>query len=111
MNIERDKFLTEAMGEQWFCYDVIVGYEMDRYDFPTTQKPIKRKNTTNDFSTWSDFGKLWEWSQKQSWWKDLKESFPCWIGKEQMDCCWHTEAIINPDKFADIVYDYLKEYK
>jgi hypothetical protein len=91
---ERNKYITEAMGECWHtrlddrglyafacCAD---------YDKPNT-----------NFSTWEGFGKLWEWSQKQEW----IGSF-CSVYKLDRG---HLGVFEIPDCFADAVYEYLKE--
>lgn len=77
MNTERDKHLTEAMGECWYQ---------------------SNQTYNTNFSTWEGFGKLWEWSQKQEWWEDYINNFEN-----------HSLINVNPDRFADTVYTYLKE--
>ena len=82
-NKERDKFLTESMGECW-------------HEF------------SNNFSTWEGFGKLWEWAVKQEWFSDflkhaekiMKMPITGWI-----------EYFVQPDRFADALYKFLKEKK
>lgn len=83
MNTERDKFLTEAMGEYWVNIDY---------------------HNQNDFSTWEGFGKLWEWCKQQSWLGNFEYNYggiKC-IGV-------FADYMINPDKFADAVYNYLNK--
>lgn len=83
MKTERDKFLTEQMGEAWYESKDGLGWKV----------------WNDDFSTWDAFGKLWEWSQKQPFWMKMISKF-------------HTEGFyhfINPDRFANAVYDYLKK--
>ena len=62
-----------------------------------------------DFSTWEGFGKLWEWAKKQEWWLKFGE------GLSNKQLCSEIsrglqidESIINPDRFADALYDFLK---
>lgn len=99
MNTERDKFLTEQMGECWHefshekkapcgTYKVCV-CGRENYIFPCD-------NTY--FSTWDGFGKLWEWAQKQPFWMKM-------IGKFHAEGFYH---FINPGRFADAVYEFLK---
>lgn len=97
MNTERDKFLTEAMGECW-------------------HNPVQRKNhhfedctkcgasalflkNTNDFSTWEGFGKCLRWCQSQSWFHRYD--------------VFHSSRMslqgVTPDRFADAVYKFLKD--
>ena len=93
MNIERDKFLTEAMGECWH-----------ERRFPNQCSCGKKLHSgaiitgNNDFSTWDCFGKLWNWSHKQEWWALFRINYV-----EVID------SYIHPDRFADAVYEFLKE--
>lgn len=100
MNLERDKFLTEAMGEHWHEHTMTCGYTMTRLGEYISD--IKTTSYTNDFSTWSGFGKLWEWAQKQEWLCDFEERVTCFDYSPLFN-------IIHPDRFADAVCSYLKE--
>ena len=57
---ERDKFLTECMGECWHMYN-------SRKGLVNCIHCQKEMPLNNDFSTWDGFGKLWEWTRKQEW--------------------------------------------
>lgn len=81
---ERDKYLTEAMGGTYFN---------------GSSKMIYRP----DFSTWHDFGNLWEWAQKQYWWKDFIENLNITFIYTLIPT-----QFIHPSRFADAVYEYLK---
>ena len=100
MNSERDKFLTEAMGESWFCYKATCGIE--QFSNGDT-KWINTTRTTNDFSTWGGFGKLFKWVRSTGNY-DLEQSLQE-ISRQDADCFF----MIDPDKLADFVYEYLKE--
>lgn len=90
MNTERDKFLTEAMGECWHdCYNYLCIH---------CEKMFPDSN--NNFSTWEGFGKLWKWSKKQEWF---------WRGVMRRIDHQVREEFVNPDTFADVIYNYLKE--
>lgn len=104
-NLERDKFLTEAMGE---CWHERKDFSEDGYGTYNCKHCNKRFGGHGgqledrlDFSTWAGFGKLWEWSQKQEWWPDFKElnGYPNHI----------YEDFINPNNFANASYEFLKE--
>jgi hypothetical protein len=112
MYTERDKFLTEAMGECWHEWE---GHHSDYKccmhcgkdgGYPEGYR-IRLRNS--DFSTWEGFGKLWEWSQKQEWW------FRFWYYSSAFDhsgveVAFPRDAcIIKPDRFASIIYRFLKE--
>ena len=107
MHKERDKYLTEAMGECWHedfpvcikcgvIYDITV-WEEDRVDFSSAE----------------GFFKLWSWVQVQSWF----ESFMCKYGSVsyvtfsggKVDSMHLNTNLINPDRFANTVYEFLKE--
>ena len=71
--MERDQHLSKAMG-----YNAIV----------------------LDFSTWLNFGILWEWSQSQGWWQDVYMVIALTVNSKN--------GYIHPDRFADQIYEYLK---
>ena len=120
MNTERDKFLTEAIGECW--HDPDPWLDADQF-FPDPRyaccgvSKIRGKKLI-DFSTWDGFGKLWTWAQEQEWF-DL---FQCCLyyheylkhchrpGDERLDNdkVLHNE-LIHPDRFADAVYNFLSK--
>jgi hypothetical protein len=84
--MERDKFLTEAMGINggWYNHEYV------------------QKWGIIDFQKWAAFGMLWEWAQKQEWWNDFFQS-SCYEAND-----WF-QLLINPDRFANAVYEFLKE--
>ncbi len=92
----RDRSLTEAMGsERWNDYD--------------------RTEHNNTFSSWRGFGKLWEWAQQQEWFKKFLVSANVSCGYEMsIDFAEAVgvslpDELIQPDRFADAVYSFLKE--
>ena len=95
MNTERDKFLTEAIGEKpyrrFFVSTDRQGGSGDGY--------YAKDGVKNDFSTWPGFGKLWEWAQQQEWWCDFSVRLICFSGLGKY---------IHPDRFANAIYAYLK---
>jgi len=102
MKEERDKFLTEAIGECWHWADENILDSTRKWIICHTCNDCGKAWTCrNDFSTWEGFGKLWEWTQQQSWKDDLLVKILC----ESQN--WVKE-LIHPDRFADAVYNYLK---
>lgn len=103
----RDAFLTEQMGECW--HDL---YQHCRHCNPYCRKCNQEiYDGNNDFSTWEGFGKLWEWVQKQEWWNDFVldnrgEVHPTSINHYQI-----LSYFIHPDRFADAIFNYLKDSK
>jgi len=104
---ERNKFLTIAMGYEYQENSIFGKY------IPTFLTEIHLEDTLIhpfDFSTWEGFGKLWEWAIEQDWWgkfvaKYTPSSFIPMTG-------WgfvQLQNMINPDRFTDAVYKYLKE--
>jgi hypothetical protein len=104
MNTERDKFLTEAMGGCWHDFSKLQNMGFTAYLICDKCGATEINETTN-FSTWGGFGKLWEWSQKQEWWTMF-----CFKMKDQID--WDIDDFlnhhINPDRFADAVYEFVR---
>ena len=102
MNEERNKFLTEVMGE---CRHEFYDETSKGCLCKTCGLDLKCLNLQHtDFSTWKGFGTLWEWAYKQNWWKPFV--FKCNL----IDDVYHMNtSVVNPDKFADAVYQYLKE--
>lgn len=112
MNTERDRFLTEAMGQCWHDWS-------ERFDGHTSylnclkchaynSNTIERFRPSMDFSTWSGFGILWEWGINQNWFGTFSKFHT--IGSDK-DNTAILQIYINPDKFADAVYNFLKERK
>lgn len=52
--------------------------------------------------TWDDFGVAWEWAIKQEW-------FDVFCGSKPHKAWTYPIGLINPDRFADAVYEFLKE--
>ena len=95
MNTERDKFLTEAIGEKpyrrFFVSTDRQGGSGDGY--------YAKDGVKNDISTWEGFGKLWEWAGKQGFWLKMMQRY-------QQEGFYH---YIHPDRLADDVYEFLKQ--
>lgn len=106
----RDKYLTEATGECWHelshekpgpCGSLkVCKCGKENYMFPCDNIC---------FSTWQGFGKLWEWAQKQEWFRDFGAHVYCHVptGKQPPWALTAMEYFIDPDRFADAVYCYL----
>jgi hypothetical protein len=101
MNQERNKFLTELVtGDKakWICHEC---------DIISQRKICDCKGagwSRYNFSTWDGFGKLKEWAEKREWWKQFK----CDVRYNG----WHyalDDDLIHPDRFAEAIYEFLKE--
>jgi len=102
MNEARDKFLTEAMGEcwhEWGSYNSAVHTRFCNKCFAD-----KRHGINTDFSTPDGFFKLWNWAQKQEWWLESAD----WLNGG-LNTMHVYEYLINPNRFAAMVYNYLRE--
>lgn len=97
MSIARDQFLTEAMGRELIPNDSIFCYNQKTNQLETLS-----------LSTWEGFGKLWEWAQKQEWWLVFVIKHTYAETKQEMTA--PLTCIINPDRFANAVYECLKEH-
>ena len=101
----RDQFLTEAMGCKWHQFShAEKGPLGDLQVCVCDRKNYLMPCDTPTFSTWQGFGKLWEWAQVQDWWDEYVEDTtgigdPSLIDVDQ----------IEPARFADAVYRFLKE--
>lgn len=103
----RDKFLTEAIGECWHeCKNVD---SLDGFNVNYFQKCDKCSRSFSyvemlhfTFSTWKNFGKLWEWAIRQEWFDEFAGSKPhkAWL---------FPIGLLEPDRFANAVYKFLKE--
>lgn len=109
MNTERDKFLTEAMGECWHEWETSDAMP-DGWIFKC-KKCSKKLRTLDynemfptfpyegiDFSTWESFGKLLEWCKVYGIEKD-----DIYLAQPTMSL-----SFLTPDRFANAVYVYLK---
>lgn len=95
---ERDRFLTEQMGEHWHEWE-----------------PERDNILNNNFSTWGDFGKLKTFMENQSYWFKfldfiLHTDYPNFkINKiaSNRSGIWYYIDIYEPDLFADAAYEFL----
>ena len=87
----RDKFLTEAMGECW--HETDWGQTICKHCRRTNDPRYFDFDTQNStFSTWEGFGKLVGY---------MNEHHLPWMVSNM------TLALLDPDKFATQVYNYL----
>ncbi len=111
----RDKALTEAMGECWHETELL--YRGRRLLCGKCEEILTEvvdgTNVTftcnNDFSTWSGFGKLWEWSKYQLWWSSFAVSL--WDKLGFNHSCDQSIPLFytNPDTFASALYKFLQQ--
>ena len=103
MNTERDKFLTEAMGEQWHeNTGEVAGNNVIGFTLCSCGKwwgQFGCLENTN-FSAWTGFGMLWEWAQEKRWWHKFAADY--------LDGYMEFEKYIHPDRFANAIYEHLK---
>lgn len=105
MSTERDKFLTEAMGECWHIYKrTAKGKPWICWKCGQMKARDKTPKFANYFSTWEGFGKLWEWSLSQSWFEEFKYD----VYKYSTYNTIH-QNIICPNNLADSLYEFLKK--
>ncbi len=111
---ERNKILTEAMGDCWhepetFYYNGSGGGSFNQLEVygVCRQKILCIKcgiphAINDDFLTWEGFGKLWDWATKQGWWEKFT-----WFHQSIKDEI--LTELINPEKFAKAVAEFLQE--
>ena len=113
MNTERDKFLLKAMGLCWHEWNIGMTLDKNNPHRWTCNKCLEFYYCLFqdlplhlDFSTWYGFGVLWDWAIKQEWWRELKVRMFISRGIHyEIDTFI---SFINPDRFADVVYEFLK---
>lgn len=120
---EINKYLTETIGECW--------HELEKSDLGLISRckhcdlilldcrcnPAISTVRNNDFFSSEGFFKLWDWAQNQEWFGDCL----LWISSVRVTCgtcgefpskMYHEvsdiKEIINPDRFATSVYEFLK---
>ncbi len=113
----RDKFLTEAMGECWHEVEVRVGLKNKLMCYKCGEHYAVTKEAFGnpDFSTWTGFGKLWEWFHQQP--KSFKYLFILTfdtdigtsVGKIFLSGHYFQSDFINPDNFANALYQFLQQ--
>ena len=113
MDYDRDGFLSEKMG---ICYHSNASPfgKCPDCGAKAGNDPLTRDRI--DFSTWEGFGELWVWFQFQLWAIDfLKErTLICGLDTDNpfrkgIIAKLGLFGLIHPDRFADELYDYLKE--
>jgi hypothetical protein len=107
MNIERDKFLTEAMGECWHEWVETNDEWGELYCSKCNTMMsdcLKFVDTFHKYSEWDGFGKLITWVRQQEWYErfhvETNGSIESW-----------RNYLIDPDELACAVYVYLKVNK
>lgn len=148
-NIERDKFLTEAMGECWHEFhhnifirkkiyvDYLGSMNIERHYFcihcgkliwedemsclmDTDVNYLPDSNQVNiekyDFSTPDGFFKLLNWLKENDYylnflnWNTTIDDIPyCSVGKSFKSGDFLNMDLIEPNVFANVVYQFLKE--
>lgn len=114
MNPERDKFLCEVvLGECW--HEMEHGYHptLPRYECIHCHERISVIFHNPDFSTPAGFFKLWTKCKEKEWWYDFKNKyFYTSTVIQKLKITW-LEFYINEDRdrFADAVYEFMKERK
>lgn len=92
----------------------VIGYQIKERKMNTERDMFLREKLNTglfiDFKTWAAFGILWEWAITQDWWDRFKNNHMVHI--KHYSSCFEPafkDEIINPDKFADVIYGFLKE--
>ena len=97
MSIERDKFLTERMGECWHeGIHPLYKSECRKCGWLYTQNT---QTIHTNFSTWEGFGKLLPFAEQEMGIEKIFYSF---------NNCWPFDDKFC-SKFADVLYIFLKE--
>jgi len=107
MNTQRDKFLTEAMDEEWHRCDENAFYcDQCRNNVPDSA----------DFSTPDGFFKLWDFILMQPYKTELLIDYIPSIAAVE-ECVGEVREVellaytVSPDRFANAVYEFIKNLK
>lgn len=98
MKEERDRFLTEAMGECWHQYDPekpLMTYSLIAYVCEKCKNFILGNY---DYSTAEDFTRLWKWAGEQDYLADTVAELSKGLN----------EGSVSKDGAADALYEFLK---
>lgn len=115
MNTERDKFLTEQMGECWHEWEQVYNEGGSKCKTCGKYWPLPPDEETRkviqgcNFSTREGFGKMWEWAKGHEWWATF--TGPLYgpkVNNSALPIFNDVDYAINPDRFADAVYEFLK---
>ena len=107
--VERDRFLTEAMGILWH-QELRSTTHSDTNDYECTcgRKTVPCFFVNHNFSTWPGFGVLVEYLERTGQLeKVLVSMYQDWKKDHGNFNCF-THKMFNPDRFADAVYEFLK---
>ncbi len=104
---ERDKFLTEeVLNECWHEWGWQHDTPKGHYKCILCHE-IELDKNNNDFSTPEGFFKLWNAAKEKDWWMLFVTK--AYDKVEFWGCLSFIEEIVHPDRFADAVYNFLKE--
>ena len=110
MTAEDRKFLTEAMGKDWS-----EPYLEDYADYGKGRTNLRIVDRNRAFTTWTDFGWLWEWAQKQEWWPDFwRYLLRIYLERNKYVIGFSLEGIdwtIDPLRFPQLIVNFLRERK
>jgi hypothetical protein len=110
VDTERNNFLTEAILNCNHDYeDIERPYGYGEFDtILICSKCGKEKYHFIRFSTPDGFFKLWNWAKEQNWWEQflIKHCQASQYTHIAIDIKY-----INPDRFANVIYEFLKEQK
>ncbi|MCX7965040.1 MAG: hypothetical protein N2596_00245 [Syntrophorhabdaceae bacterium] len=105
MNEERDRFLTELMGQCWHDYDTdkpINTYSLEAYICKKCKGFILGNN---DFSQEEDFIRLYNWAKGQEKLKQILKDF------SEQDLFDREKGAHFREKFASNIYAFFNEKK
>lgn len=115
---ERDKYLTEAMGECWHEWKSHRRH-MSGLSTHIVKECLKcdavsydeHKICNNNFSTPEGFFKLWNWAIEQEWWDNANKYSIHGFADHMYDNADGAYDWINPDNLANAIYEYLTNKK
>lgn len=108
MNTERNKLLTKhVLGE---CWHEVVNITPTEVTCSCGKAAVMNPCKNRTFDNWQDFGDLWEAAQKKEWFDLFYDDALCEYEDGDM-YAFHIfiPSYINPDRFSNAVYEFLKK--
>ena len=105
MDLKREIKLVEVLGWRYEC-EHGTGIKAYKILSGSTGSTV---HMTFNFSTWECFGTLWEWIHDKDHEEERRLSFYRWYADLGLGDPVSIIDMVNPDRFADFVYEWIKD--
>ena len=103
MNEQDCRLLVEKMGKCWHKR-ATVSY-IRKGSVTECSKCHSEDCDNQTFTSWKEFGEVWEWAKNQYWWASKFWYF----AETQPDICIDTD-IVDPIQFPELIIKFGKEH-